>query len=639
MKMIPKALGTLGFIAAACAVSANPLPELKETTFWADSVEHGELPPIEGRVPSQPLVVDLEEKGRLIGKQGGTLRTMVTRSKDIRQIVVYGYARLVGYDKNYQLQPDIMKSVSVEEGRKFTFKLREGHKWSDGAPLTSEDFRFWWENVANNESLSPAGPPYFMRLDGELPVASFPDETTIIYEWTKPNPGFLPQLAQARPPFIYRPSHYLKPYHADFTDPDELAEMLKKRKVRSWAALLNKQDNMYKFNNPQLPTLQPWVPADTGGESRRQFVRNPYYHRIDTNGYQLPYIDTVELNIVGSGLVAAKANAGESDLQARGLSFKDAPILKKGQADGGKYQVYLWPNGTSSQIAIYLNLNYSNEAWRELMRDVRFRRALSLGIDRRTINRALYFGLAKESAMTVLPASPFFSQENRDSYAAYDPDEANRLLDELGYTKRQGDGIRLMEDGQAMRVLIETAGERQEVENALQIVADTWRGIGVELVVRPLDRDILRQHVFSGQSQAAIWFGWDNGIPASTTSPDYLAPRAQDFFAWPMWGQYYQTNGEAGEPIDMEKPKRLMELSLEWESTTNESRRGEIWREMLKIHADEVYGIGILAEAPQPVVVSDRLRNVPETGLWAWDPGAHFGVHRVDEFFFEDAAN
>lgn len=639
MKMIPKALGTLGFIAAACAVSANPMPELKETTFWADSVGHGELPPVEERVPGQPLIVDLEAKGRLIGKQGGTLRTMVTRSKDIRQIVVYGYARLIGYDKNYQLQPDIMESVSVEEGRKFTFKLREGHRWSDGAPFTSEDFRFWWENVANNENLSPAGPPYFMRLDGELPVASFPDETTVIYEWTKPNPGFLPQLAQARPPFIYRPAHYLKPYHADFTDPDELAALLKKRKVRSWAALLNKQDNMYKFNNPQLPTLQPWVPADTGGESRRQFVRNPYYHRIDTNGYQLPYIDTVELNIVGSGLVAAKANAGESDLQARGLSFKDAPILKKGQADGGKYQVYLWPNGTSSQIAIYLNLNYSNDAWRELMRDVRFRRALSLGIDRRTINRALYFGLAKESAMTVLPASPFFSQENRDSYAAYDPDEANRLLDELGYTKRQGDGIRLMEDGKPMRVLIETAGERQEVENALQIVADTWRGIGVELIVRPLDRDILRQHVFSGQSQAAIWFGWDNGIPASTTSPDYLAPRAQDFFAWPMWGQYFQTNGEAGEPIDMEKPKRLMELSLEWESTTDEERRGEIWREMLKIHADEVYGIGILAEAPQPVVVSDRLRNVPETGLWAWDPGAHFGVHRVDEFFFEDAAN
>jgi peptide/nickel transport system substrate-binding protein len=56
---------------------------------------------------------------------------------------------------------------------------------------------------------------------------------------------------------------------------------------------------------------------------------------------------------------------------------------------------------------------------------------------------------------------------------------------------------------------------------------------------------------------------------------------------------------------------------------------------MLKIHADQVYAIGLLAEAPQPVVVNKALRNVPEKAIWAWEPGAHFGVHRPDEFFFE----
>jgi len=639
MKIKLKHLCLAASLVLPTVVSATEMPVLQETPFLQQQVEDGVLPPIADRIPSEPLVVDMLAKGRLQGMQGGTLHTLITRSKDIRQIVVYGYTRLVGYDENYEIKADALKSVTVDEGRTFTFKLRAGHKWSDGAPFTSEDFRYWWEKVANNKELSPAGPPYFMRIDGELPTASFPDETTVIFSWSKPNPGFLALLAQARPPFIYRPAHYLKQFHADFRTPEELAKLLKKRKVRSWAALHNKRDNMYKFNNPDLPTLQPWIPSEGGGESRRQFVRNPYYHRIDSTGLQLPYIDTIELNIVGAGLVAAKANAGEVDLQARGLSFKDAPILKKGQADGGKYQVYMWSNATASQIAIYPNLNHSDPRWRKILRDVRFRRALSLGIDRRTIDRALYFGLAKESSMSVLPSSPFFSQENRDSSAAYDPEAANKLLDEMGFTARGSDGIRILPDGEPMRLLVETAGERQEVENALQIIADTWRGIGIALVVRPLDRDILRQHVFSGQSMAAVWYGWDNGIPKADTSPDYLAPRAQDFFAWPKWGQYFQTNGAAGEQLDMKKPQILMDLSLEWEETIDPDRRAEIWKEMLKIHADELYGIGILNEAPQPVVVSNRLKNVPQKGLWAWDPGAHFGIHRVDEFFFEDAGN
>jgi peptide/nickel transport system substrate-binding protein len=63
-------------------------------------------------------------------------------------MVVYGYARLVGYNEDLELVPDILKDVEVEDGRIFTFHLREGHKWSDGEPFTSEDFRYWWENVA-----------------------------------------------------------------------------------------------------------------------------------------------------------------------------------------------------------------------------------------------------------------------------------------------------------------------------------------------------------------------------------------------------------------------------------------------------------------------------------------------------------
>jgi peptide/nickel transport system substrate-binding protein len=79
-----------------------------------------------------------------------------------------------------------------------------------------------------------------------------------------------------------------------------------------------------------------------------------------------------------------------------------------------------------------------------------------------------------------------------------------------------------------------------------------------------------------------------------------------------------------------------MELAKDWDRATTDAEREAAWREMLEIHADQVFAIGLLAEAPQPVVVSRRLRNVPEKAIWAWEPGAHFGIQRMDEFYFED---
>ena len=611
-------------------------PHMQESEFWLEEVENGSLPPVYERIPQDPLLVDLAAKGREPGVQGGTLNTMITRSKDIRQMVVYGYARLVGYDEQYRLQPDLLASFETEGNRKFTLHLRDGHRWSDGMFFTSEDFRYWWEDVANNSELSPAGPPEFLRVEGELPTVTFPDTRTVVYEWSKPNPNFLQTLAQARPPFIYRPAHFLKKFHSSYSDPEALAEEIDYYRVKSWAALHNKLDNMYKFDNHELPTLQPWINSTSGKKIRHLFVRNPYYHRIDSNGIQLPYIDIVEMEIVSPGLVAAKANAGETELQARGLGFRDIPILRKGEADGGDYRTHLWSTGVASQIAIYPNLNVNDPVWRELFRDVRVRRALSLGINRYAINKALYFKLAKPGAMTVLPTSPFFDQANRDAWASFDPDEANRILDSIGLEERDGYGIRKLPDGRLMELVVETAGERQEVENALQIITDDWRDIGVKLIMRPLDRDILRNRVFSGNAMASVWFGWDNGLAQPYTSPTYLAPRHQEFLAWPKWGQHYQTGGEVGEAPDMEPARQLMDLALEWDRAETGAEREAVWKQMLAIHADQIFAIGLLAEAPQPVVVSNRLRNVPEKAIWAWEPGSHFGVHRMDEFFFED---
>ena len=81
----------------------------------------------------------------------------------------------------------------------FTLHLRKGHKWSDGQPFTSEDFRYWFEDVAQNETLSPLGLPVSMLPQGEGPRFEVLDETTVRYSWSRPNPLFLPALAGPEP--------------------------------------------------------------------------------------------------------------------------------------------------------------------------------------------------------------------------------------------------------------------------------------------------------------------------------------------------------------------------------------------------------------------------------------------------------
>lgn len=612
-----------------------------ETPSLDPRVQSGDLPPIETRAPSDPLIVDLPAKGREIGRHGGTLKTLIAKSKNIRYMVVWGYARLVGYGDDLELRPDILKDVEVEDDRIFTFTLRKGHRWSDGHPFTTEDFRYWWEDVANNPDLSPSGPPSLMLVDDEPPVVTVLSDTRIRYEWDGRNPEFLSSLAAARPPFIYRPAHYLRDFHGTYTDIETLQPLIEKKKMRNWAQLHNRYDNLYKNDNPALPTLQPWVNSTGKKGQRFVMVRNPYFHRFDTAGQQLPYIDVVDMRVAASSLFPAKAMVGEVDLLAKGLGFSGVPLLKRGEHRQG-YDTRLWPTGSSSDIALYPNLNYFDPAWRAILRNRDFRRALSLGIDRRIINRTLYFGLAKEVGNSALEASPLYDPANSQAFAQYDPDAANALLDGMGLTERRGDGIRLLPDGRALEIIVETAGERSSEIDALELITETWREIGIKLLARPSDRDILRNRSYAGQTMMTVWSGWDLGVPTPDLSPEELAPTKQSTLLWPKWGQHFQTMGSAGQRPDMDMAETLLDLYEGWRSgwliEGEPITKTEAWNRMLKIHADEQFVIGVVAQAPQPVVVSGRLRNVPEIGLYSWEPGAQFGVHRMDEFWFEDAA-
>ncbi len=628
---VPTSATVLACLTFACEMlAAAPL----EPPMLRERVANGQLPPMAERLPEEPRVLSLDAPGLSPGRFGGELRLLMGRSKDVRLMVVYGYARLVGYDRDLRLVPDILRDVKVAEGRVFTLELRRGHRWSDGHPFTSEDFRYYWEDIVSNEDLAPFGPPAVLLVDGEWPTFEVLDETTVQYRWARPNPFFLPALAGARPETIYAPAHYLKQYHKSYADNKVLQALVKEEGQRNWAGVHVHRWRPYKNINTKLPSLQPWLNTTRPPSQRYVFVRNPFFHRADPNGLQLPYIDRVVMNIADGKLVPAKTGAGETDLQARNLSFSDYTFLKQSEQRTG-HKVFLWDTTKGSHIALFPNLNVEDSEWRRLVRDVRFRRALSLAIDRSEINQVVYYGLAKEGNDTVFPAAPLYRPRYQSAWAEFDLETANALLDELGLQERNDKGIRLLPDGRPMEIVVETAGEDTEQVDVLELIGSTWIKAGIKLFSKPQQRDVLRSRVYSGQALMSVWGGIENGLPTVDTSPQEFAPTRQDQLQWPMWGQFFETGGGAGEPPGLPEAAELAALNEEWTRTADPDRREAIWHRMLEIRAEQVFTIGIVAGVPQPVVVNRRLRNVPKKGIYNWDPGSHFGIYSPDTFWFE----
>ena len=630
--MTMRAAWLAGMLALALLVTGQPRAE--EPPSLAADVAAGKLPPLAQRLPRVPLVFTSPRADWTLGRYGGEVRTLMAKDRDIRMMVVYGYSRLIGYDEQLQLVPDVLQSIDNVDSRMFTLHLRPGHKWSDGHPFTSEDFRYYWEDVANNKDLSPFGLPQALLVDGKGPKFEVLNATTVRFTWAEPNPMFVPALAGPSPLYVYRPAHYLRQFHARYAGLEKANALATEAGSRNWAGLHQKKDEQFRFDNPDLPTLEPWINTTPLPSTRFVLVRNPYFHRVDTAGRQLPYIDRVIVGITDDKLIPAKTGAGDIDLQARYLRFDNYTFLKQGE-QRNRYHVRLWEKALGSQIALYPNLNAEDPEWRKLMRDVRFRRALSLGINRHEVNEVVYFGLGRESSNTVLQRSPLFRPEFRTAWTKFDLKAANALLDAIGLTKRDDSGLRLLPDGRPMELIIDTSGESTEETDVLELIRDSWHKLGIAMFSRPSQREVFRKRVFSGKSMMSIWSGLSNGIPTPEMSPAELAPTAQEQLQWPMWGQYYEQGRKGGEAPSSPDVEELVRLFEAWRNSASVAEREKIWLRMLAINAEQVYTIGTVTRALQPVVVRDNLRNVPEEGIWSWDPGAYFGMYRPDTFWID----
>ena len=610
-------------------------PAWRETPSLAEQVKSGALPPVEKRVPQQPFIVKHFDGGEGPGKPGGEVNMLIANARDTRLMTLYSNSRLMTYDANFKLFSDILESYDVKDGREFTLKLRAGHKWSDGHPFTTEDFRYFWEDLATNKEYTPGGPPVVLMVDDKPPKFEVVDEVTVKYSWDKPNPYFIESQAQAAPLWLFRPAHYLKKFNPKYTPLEEIAKSAKGGEAMektNWVQIHRRHDVMYNNDNPDLPTLNPWKLVTKPPAQRFAFERNPYYYRVDEKGQQLPYFDRVIFTIAAANLVPAKAGLGEADLQCRYLNMRDYTYLQKSAKTSGVL-VRLWEQGSCSQMALYPNMNAKDETWRKLNRDARFRRALSLGVDRDELNEVIFLGLARPSANTIMQRSVLFKPEYATKWATHDPKQANELLDDVGLAKRGSDGIRLLPDGRSAIIIIEHSSEASEDSDALSMIADQWKKIGIKLLTKPQTLNTFRLRVFSGEAIMTAYAGYTTAVPSPESDPKEFCPTMQGGLQWPRWGMFIESKGKQGDQCDLQEACVLLDYLNEWASATGADARRTAWQKILQTNADQVFSIGTVNGVLQPIVVSPKMRNVPKEGYYAWDPGGYIGLYRPDTFW------
>jgi len=606
-----------------------------DSAFFQQRVASGELPELANRLPDNPRVINLASIGREAGQHGGRIRMLIGQQKDIRYVPMNSYSRLIGYDEQLQHVPDILESYTVEEGRIFTFHLRPGHRWSDGSDFTADDFQYYWNDVILNREILRGGPPTNLKVNGEVARFEMLDRHTVRYSWESPMPQFLSMLASPIPQTLALPAAYMRQFHAKYQTAEKLYAFIEAYRVDDWVGLHRKLSRQNRPENPDLPTLEAWRPTTAPPAEQFIFERNPYFHRVDENGRQLPYVDEFVMNVSSTEIIGAKTATGESDLQMTGIALPDYTLIKEAE-NRFPLKVSLWRRTQGSSVALYPNLNCKDKMWRDLFQDVRFRRALSLAVNRREINQVIYYGLGHESANTVLPESPLYKPEYASAWSTHDPDAANALMDELGLIERNRSGIRLLPDGRAANITVESAGESTLQTDVLELTRDYFRDIGIALFIRSSQRDIFRSRVTGGDVQMSVWQGYDNGLPSADMPPKELAPTSDAQLNWPVWGLHHMSANMQGRPSELREVQALSQLFEDWLLTTTTEQREQIWADMLAIHADQVFSIGTVNGSLQPVVRSARLRNVPDDGLIGFAPTSYLGVYMPDTFWLEE---
>lgn len=603
--------------AGAASLEAKEAPELTKL------VKAGKLPPLEKRLPANPMVVQPHER---LGTYGGQWDLFGDSPPPGGGAEVY-YEWLVRWSPDWtKVLPNVAESWEIaDDGRKYTFHLRQGIKWSDGEPFTTDDIDFAYNDVVLNKELFSA-PPSFFVTGGKPATLEVVDDHTFRFVFTTPNGLFLERLASNEAHVLtICAKHYLKEFHPKYNK--NIDELLKKEKVDNWYELFadrgGSQGWIGNIWQRQVPLLTAWHTTEISQQNTRMVLeRNPYYWKTDPKGRQLPYLDRIVRQVIPDQEAALlRAVDGEFDFLPPTFynpnlgTPKNKPVFASNRAKG-HYEFVDGLDSTMNKTVIALNLTNPDRNLQEVFRNRDFRIGLSYAINRKEIIAAVYQRQGEPWQAAPRKESEFYHKQLATQYTSYNVDMANQHLDKSGYTKRDSSGFRLGPNGKRISFQMDVITEEPTQIDALQLVKRYWERVGVKMDLYSIDRSLYYTRKEANKHQASVWTG-DGGMRDGMVDPRWYFPANSESNFALSWVTWYTTRGEDGEkPPD--GARRQMALYDQIGKTVDAERRQELFMQILQIAADEFWVMGTVLPVGTYGVKRTDLHNVPKSMIASW---------------------
>ena len=587
-----------------------------EAPMLAARVAAGELPPVDQRLPENPIVV---EPFHEIGEYGGTLRMHVL-TFDWGPIPVgtqnqQSSLTMVDADGANSLGLRLLEHIEfADDFTSVTMRLRKGLKWSDGEPMTADDILFMWNDVQQNKELRPNAWGTWV-VDGEFTQVEKIDNETVRFLAAGPIPSWETQLktGATQQGAFYAPKHYLQKWHADHND--DAAAVAKEEGFDGWTQAFEFHADWWTARDMDTPRMYTWILKDSN-PSAKLFERNPYFWQVDTAGNQLPYIDYVQSGVVSLETWNLKILSGEADFARHFASLNNFPLYKENEEAGG-YTTYLQNSLVGNDVAIGFNFNQEDAVLRALYHDIGFRRALSVAINRDEISEEVYFGQAVPRSNVPIPSLGYFKPEWETAWSQYDPDLANQLLDEAGLTARDRDGIRLGSDGEPLEVTILYAEYKQTVTATLELVQEYWEDVGVKTVLDNQPQGAPYGAAISDPDHPMN--AWEHSRSDGINSwlhpwHDFLNGGSKWVPRWSIWSRLVdggEAYGRPGDTITYDLVKERFQFLKAWQLTQpGSAEHTRMGQEYFDWWTDQVWTIGTVGLPPAPFTSKNGLGNV-----------------------------
>ncbi|MEL7261853.1 MAG: ABC transporter substrate-binding protein [Pseudomonadota bacterium] len=630
--------------AAGCEMAFTANPEIEALN--AEIQGNGDLPPLADRLPSEPLVVVPYDQ---VGTYGGTFDALSNATEaGTSDFLSLRHVNLVRYSDDLQtIVPNVAKSWQWNDDfTELTMQLRAGHKWSDGAPFTSEDVRFWLENLSLDTNIREKAADYV--LAGGEPIAiEIISDTEFKFVLAAPKPGLLVHFATsyAQP---FQPAHFLGQFHPALNDGADAraAEFGFENGYEAinfyfggsdWtdtpSPMLRDPAKAETLPYATQPTLESHIyVADT--TEGRKLVANPYFFQVDTTGQQLPYISRQDELYKNDSEVRLLAIVnGEVDYKAQSLQLPNAPLLLESQESGG-FTVQLKP--TVAMPTFSFNVTSDDEAKREIFANPEFRKAMSAAIDRAELNEVAFFGLGEPMAYTGFSPVPEFAADYAKIGTAFDAAAANAALDGLGMADVDGDGFRELPNGDALVLNIQfaTQGIAGEV---VEMVAQDWSDVGVQTTLKEVTPDEYRAAQSANELDVMAWWR-SEPLAIHLGTSESLVPPFGSFFGHRngmRWAEWIDSNGSAGiEPPAWVK-QLIDDVAAMQAAAPGSAEQAAAGEAIAKAFTDNMLFIGTVI-APSPIIARNGLVNVPEFQTSSYEYYRTYPYRATQWFLAED---